>query len=707
MILRSLTLLALATSLIVAEDTVPAQLSHGSQTITVVIETAKNADSRGIIRAGAPAADDRLVAWRDGRVGDASAMLLIHRTVLLGIDGADPATVCAAANCTLVGPSVVAGTWVARPNAADATAVLVAAKALAAMAGVLWAEAETTSPTVSRFTPNDPLYTTQWHLKNTGQAGASAGNDLNVEAAWSIASGAGTTIAIVDTGVEYTHPDLAPGYRADLSTDISGGDADPAPEAGEFHGTSVTGTAVARGNNGIGVSGVSYLGSWAALRLTGNFNDTQEATAFGWHATETVATNYIHVENNSWGPPDSGSVVVGPGGLAMAAMAASTTSGRGNKGLTITWACGNGRGAGDIADYDGYAANRYTLAIAATTPDGKQADYSESGACLWFNGPVGESPTSGVVVTDRSGILGYNTAVSASGGDYTTIGSNLVGTSFSAPEAAGVAALVISAKPTLTWRDVRYVMAYNATKNDTADATWQNNGASLHWSVKYGFGMLNAGQAVAFATAFEGLGPAAVPVTATTADLATPLAIPESTTPASVSFSPTSATAFTVEVVEFTVAVTHAKRGEVAYTLVSPAGTRATVLARPVDTGANLSWTFTTPAMLGEPLTGTWKLEVRDTVAGTIGTLTAASLKFYGTARSASEVSNASSSASASLGVGPATDGGLNGGTPGSAGGSYDGGGQGSTSGGCGAGSTLGLILIGLWFSMRRLQSRR
>ena len=96
MILRSLTLLALATSLIVAEDTVPAQLSHGSQTITVVIETAKNADSRGIIRAGAPAADDRLVAWRDGRVGDASAMLLIHRTVLLGIDGADPATVCAA-----------------------------------------------------------------------------------------------------------------------------------------------------------------------------------------------------------------------------------------------------------------------------------------------------------------------------------------------------------------------------------------------------------------------------------------------------------------------------------------------------------------------------------------------------------------------------------------------------------------------------------
>src|SRR5690606_25191642 len=68
-----------------------------------------------------------------------------------------------------------------------------------------------------RFIPNDPLYTQQWHLNNTGQTGGLAGEDPNLEEAWDISRGTGVVIGIVDGGTDYTHPDLAPNYLPNLS----------------------------------------------------------------------------------------------------------------------------------------------------------------------------------------------------------------------------------------------------------------------------------------------------------------------------------------------------------------------------------------------------------------------------------------------------------------------------------------------------------
>ena len=115
----------------------------------------------------------------------------------------------------------------------------------------------------SRLVPNDPLFTSQWHLRNTGQTGGLSGADIGATTAWDSATGTGVIIGVVDDGLEYSHEDLLSRYRADLSYDFYSGDNDPAPNVlADFHGTSVAGVAAAAGNNAVGGSGVAPGRNW-------------------------------------------------------------------------------------------------------------------------------------------------------------------------------------------------------------------------------------------------------------------------------------------------------------------------------------------------------------------------------------------------------------------------------------------------------------
>lgn len=112
-----------------------------------------------------------------------------------------------------------------------------------------------------RDLPNDPLFASQWHLLNTGQGSGTAGADVNVVPWWNFVGGTrlgtGVVIGIVDSGTETTQPDLVGNYLPALSYDFLAGDPDPSPTGGGGHGTAVAGVAAARGNNGLGVSGVA------------------------------------------------------------------------------------------------------------------------------------------------------------------------------------------------------------------------------------------------------------------------------------------------------------------------------------------------------------------------------------------------------------------------------------------------------------------
>lgn len=147
--------------------------------------------------------------------------------------------------------------------------------------------------------PNDPHYAQLWGLSNTGQSvdGASyatnnpgtAGRDLRIEQAWDLATDCRSVIvAVVDTGVNYTHRDLADamwdgtaaGY-ARHGYDFIDHDDDPMPSDGSGHGTHVAATIGAVGNNGTGITGVCWQSNLMAIRSLSNSGGTTASVVAG------------------------------------------------------------------------------------------------------------------------------------------------------------------------------------------------------------------------------------------------------------------------------------------------------------------------------------------------------------------------------------------------------------------------------------------
>ncbi|MGI8733744.1 MAG: S8 family peptidase, partial [Pyrinomonadaceae bacterium] len=155
--------------------------------------------------------------------------------------------------------------------------------------------------------PNDPRFNEQWALSNTGQSGGQFGSDIGVTTAWQTSIGSpATVIAVIDSGIDFTHPDLtnnkwtnpAPSSFGDLNGwDYIRDIGTTTDEQG--HGTAIAGIIAAQGDNGTGISGVMWRASLMSLRVldstgTGDIADAVEAIDY-------AASHGAHVINISWG----------------------------------------------------------------------------------------------------------------------------------------------------------------------------------------------------------------------------------------------------------------------------------------------------------------------------------------------------------------------------------------------------------------------
>lgn len=547
-----------------------------------------------------PAMLDAATGWVIGLTSKTTITSVVSST---GASGSSPVT-SLPGTYTLTFPAVTSGTQTAAK--------------IAQTAGLAYVYPLIPRQQLARFIPNDPDFDQQWHLQNTGQFGGPAGVDLDVTPVWDTYQGNNVVVAVVDEGVDYRHVDLLPNYDAADSWDFNGtsmpgGDNNPMPRNDDAHGTNVAGILAARGNNGIGVSGVAPMARLAAIRLTASSTtDDQEAAALSFNRQS------IAIYSNSWGPDDDGEHLEAPGPLMIKALQDGVTLGRGGRGNVFVWAAGNGLEENDNVNYDGYANSRYVIAVTALDDYDRQAYYAEPGAPILVSS-YGSGVSPGIFSTDNRGANGY------SPDDYY---DDFGGTSASTPMVSGVVALMLQANPNLTWRDVKHILVDTARRNDPTDADWKLNGAG-HWvNHKYGYGSVDAAAAVQAALNWQNVAPE---TTTTSGLINVGLQIPDNNTSGIVS-AVTIDKLIRVESVEVVLTATHGDRGDLRVILTSPDGTQS-VLAEPHGDQSNdyRSWTFTTNRHWDEIAKGTWTLRVTDEKGGVVGTFNSWKLNIYGT----------------------------------------------------------------------------
>lgn len=314
---------------------------------------------------------------------------------------------------------------------------------------------------------NDPYFDEQWALKNT----ANPDYDINIEGAWAITRGAGAKIAIIDTPVEHTHPDLSqncnfPSYNAMTSSS-------PSSTIADDHGTQVAGIMVAKGNNNYGTAGVAYESG--LMRVSHNLDPERVTTSVELASGISWAWSMgADVINCSWG--DHGGQLPGLHTSALEdAIDNALTWGRSGKGCVVVFAAGNEAPA---MDYPGTFDDRI-ITVGSIGNTGVRSTFSGYGTKLDVVAP-GEN----IMTTYPNYMSGLASA-----------------TSMATPHVSGIAALIISENPSLTREEVTRIIEQSANKINPGVylyGQYQNryNGS---WNPEMGYGLVDAARAVAIA----------------------------------------------------------------------------------------------------------------------------------------------------------------------------------------------------------------
>lgn len=469
----------------------------------------------------------------------------------------------------------------------------------------------------------DPLFKEQWYL--AGDLSDPSVIHINLPTS-SKYTGKGVIVAVVDNGIDLNHEDLAVhiewGNYSYLPPEYNFSDAD--------HGTAVAGIIAAVAGNGIGVRGIApgaKLLSFNAIRMPSMENIADALVR---------EKERVSISNNSWGDFNSWGEPLTLRSVIESALQEGTRTGRNGKGIVYIFSAGNGATTdafsipSDNVNYSGLVNNQYTIPVCALDPYGKKAGYSETGATLVVCAPSkGKDSARGIVTTDVTGDLGYNMSTSKNEENNKNYTKIFGGTSAATPMVSGVVALMLEANPDLSWRDVRYILAKSAKRNDPQHSDWTKNGAGLNINHSYGFGLVDADQATKLSETWtripeeksielQSVVGTVIPDNDLTG-ISNEIYVPDD---------------ITVEFVDiYFDAPDHSRLGDLEVVLISPTGTRSVLSERHNQTFEVFrykNWRFGSIRQLGEFSKGTWRLEVRDKRAGEVGTWKGWRVKIHG-----------------------------------------------------------------------------
>lgn len=477
--------------------------------------------------------------------------------------------------------------------------------------------------------PNDPYYSWQWHLTLIG----------DIEQVWNEYTGKGVRVGVYDTGIDISHPDLVAAYDRSNGIIYDGIAYDGAVLGSNAHGTAVAGLIAASANNGIGGVGVAF-----GSRITGVgvIDDGSPLRTFGFQEAMLQLTRY-DVVNNSWNYHGSGLYrkTIMPNYYADAVV-----TGRGGLGTIIVQAAGNDYGTSEMSAINTW---RQAIVVGGTLERGNRSPYANAGANLLICAPASDIPGS-IATTDITGNAGYSLS------DYT---AKFNGTSAATPIVTGVVALMLEANPSLGWRDVQEILSLSAshtgsalasgTRSATETSLWNINGANdwngggRHFSNDYGYGIVNAFNAVRMAEAWHYF--SSVPQTSTNEAVTAAsmpdddIAIPDG---GRTTIQLTVSDEIRVEHVQLDLSLTHNHIADLRISLVAPDGERTIVdnlvYAQTLKLKA-LDYAYGLANLRGISGAGTWTIEIEDGAAnGLSGSISKAGIVIYGQSQSTNSV---------------------------------------------------------------------
>ena len=309
--------------------------------------------------------------------------------------------------------------------------------------------------------PTDTYYSQQWAHNNTGQAdswpyGYDVGTpdcDIDSPQAWDISTGStDITIAIIDTGVDLDHPDLA----AKIVAGYDWVNGDSVPQDDNDHGSACAGIAAAIGDNGTGVAGVDFNARIMPLKTLDQYGSgytSDSAAAVNWARTHGADVISMSFGSDSYYSPMNTAI---------------------NNANSAGIVCAGAAGNDNEASLDYPAAYSNCLSVGAISPCNERKNPSSCDGEYWWGSNYG----TGLDVMAPGPLL-YSTN---STGGYMT---DMSGTSGATPHAAGVAALIKSVNNTLTANEIKDIIRNSCDDFDGGG-----------WDSETGYGRLNAHQAL-------------------------------------------------------------------------------------------------------------------------------------------------------------------------------------------------------------------
>ncbi len=497
---------------------------------------------------------------------------------------------------------------------------------------------------------NDDLYDAQWHFDYMG----------DIEKIWEEYSGAGVHVGVYDDGLQYTHPDLAANYDPSLQVYVAGELIDPLFSTNiggtpsgypSPHGTAVAGL-IASANNGIGTVGVAWGASLTGVNI---FSGLADINGYYGGFLEAVAqTANFDVVNHSWGKfpgfwQDGVTTAMDDSLIDLWLNALEV--GRDGLGTIVVKAAGN---ADQNSNGDGSGITRATVIVGAYDDLGEASYYSSYGSNILVSAPSSGltdfflgAINKGLVTTDLLGGFpnGYDGLPDT---DYT---NSFGGTSGATPIVSGVVALMLDANEHLGWRDVQNILAYSAHEVGSGvggirlhneNNTWKYNGADnwngggLHYSEDYGFGAVDAFNAVRMAevwSLFNGPHTTANESSFSQSMTQSVALLDGKTTEIHFQFGGPD---FLVDFVDISIDLSHTKLDDLEIYLVSPDGTVSSL----VDFRYELQYfngqtdavlNFGANGFRGENGAGEWTIRIVDRWLEDEGTVNSASITLHGT----------------------------------------------------------------------------